>query len=94
MIKSIFAIAIALMTTVSVAFAQKFGHVNSQEVLMQMPKVQAAKKTLEDYQKVADDQLKTLAGLRLYLFYMQFGGFFPRESDGYNVLTPRGFWKH
>ncbi len=49
-----------IIAPVSVFAQMKFGHINSNDLLSKMPKVIAAKKTIEDLGKSYEEQLKEL----------------------------------
>lgn len=51
MMKKIFGVVTILALTVSVGFAQKYGHLNFGNLLSEMPEVQSANSNLETYQE-------------------------------------------
>ncbi|MEE9438199.1 MAG: OmpH family outer membrane protein [Saprospiraceae bacterium] len=48
--KTFFSLMIALLSVSSIAWSQKFAHINSQQLLMESPKVKAADAQLETFQ--------------------------------------------
>jgi outer membrane protein len=62
--KRIFQVVFALLTlgTVNTVFAQKFGYVDTQELLMTMPERAGAEQQLQNYAKELEAQLKTMSG--------------------------------
>lgn len=58
--KNILKFAVCLLLTTS-AYAQKFGHVNSNDLLLAMPDRKQAETTLQDYAKQLEGQLKTMS---------------------------------
>lgn len=59
--KSIKLAVLTMMIGVSSAFAQKFGHINSNELLLAMPERKQAETALQDYAKSLDGQIKTMS---------------------------------
>lgn len=53
---------ITLLLSVSSAFAQKYGHINSNDLLLAMPERKQAEATLQEYAKQLDNQIKTMSG--------------------------------
>ena len=50
-----------VLFTAGGAFAQKFGHINSQELLMEMPERDTAEKKMEQYAKDLESQLQLMS---------------------------------
>ena len=59
--KRITIIAFLILAASSTSFAQKFGHVNSNELLGQMPESRDVQKQVEEYVKQLEGQLSTMS---------------------------------
>lgn len=57
---SLFLIAFILFANQSFSQKTKFGHIDSQKLLSEMPETATARKAVEDYTKQLEDQLKTM----------------------------------
>lgn len=57
---SLFLIAFILFANQSFSQKAKFGHIDSQKLLSEMPETATARKAVEDYTKQLEDQLKTM----------------------------------
>jgi outer membrane protein len=60
--KSIKLALLTLLLGASTAFAQKYAHINSNELLLAMPERKQAETTLQEYAKQLDNQIKTMSG--------------------------------
>lgn len=54
-------LAVALMLSATSLFAQKFGRINSQEILLAMPETKEMETNLQAYAKDLQDNLETIA---------------------------------
>lgn len=58
--KIVFALACAVLLSASSVFAQKFGYINSQELLASMPEAKKADSSLQMFAKSYQDQIETM----------------------------------
>ena len=70
-------IILALMLAPLTVFAQKFGHVNSENIIKVMPEWQQAQTDLQNLQKQFEDDLKRLEDE------------FTKKSEEYNAQVPQ-----
>ena len=73
-------LAVALMLSASSLFAQKFGRINSQEILLAMPETKEMETNMQAYGKDLQDNLETIT-VEFNQKYLDFQKNFDTYSD-------------
>ena len=81
-------LAVALMLSASSLFAQKFGRINSQEILLAMPETKEMETNMQAYGKDLQDNLETIT-VEFNQKYLDFQKNFDTYSDAVKQLKQK-----